>query len=323
MARVGKAYVEANLVYCLLRLLICQEEHPLDIYTIQASDIQVFVERKSNFFNFFLLDRRVELPDPVLADDAADTQDSFSLSHNDDGLDDDEEIHRIDSNSPRGDAALATTTPSTTLENPTSTEDLTEEKANKLMDEMLRSLSRAAQEGSFQGALMEHKEKLTTKLKAIQTTRRKSTVMQEGVKIVQHVSKAVVEKTQTVQQVVRPTRRAPLPNEKVPYVRIGRIMIDELRIFTRDHAMPEKPKRRLSSWKRPIFIPEVRIRPSELCPSMTAKDSNNWPLLYQPIDACIDVVWKRVLAEGAKTNSGRIFQAAVQEVLDCWLEQDM
>ena len=63
-ARIGKVYVEANLVSCLFSLWFLWEELPLDIYTILVSDIQVFIERKHNVYNFLLLDPHVVVPVP-------------------------------------------------------------------------------------------------------------------------------------------------------------------------------------------------------------------------------------------------------------------
>jgi hypothetical protein len=40
------------------------------------------------------------------------------------------------------------------------------------------------------------------------------------------------------------------------------------------------------------------------------------PALYQPLPLCIDVVIQRVLAEVAKSNTGRLFQTALSEMAD-------
>ena len=48
---------------------------------------------------------------------------------------------------------------------------------------------------------------------------------------------------------------------------------------------------------------------------MSLNDENDKPALYQPIDKVVEVVWKRILAEIAKSQSGRLFHTAVGEVL--------
>jgi hypothetical protein len=78
----------------------------------------------------------------------------------------------------------------------------------------------------------------------------------------------------------------------------------------------EKTYRGKASWNKPITLKQIVIRSVELCPPVSVKDEEGLPALYQPIDALIDVVWKRILAEVAKTNSGHLFQTAMGEVLD-------
>ena len=382
LARVGKVYVECNLVLCLLSLWFLFEEIPVDIYTIDVSDIQFFVERRQTFFNFFLLDPHVELPDPrdigivESASSASDDDDdenenndndnassSFSPNNNNnnnknspDSVRRRRRRHHQQQDGLNIDTSLASWDEGNNDDGNDDDDDGTdeclspaEEKAQQLMSDMFRAISRAAQEGSIQGALVEHRQKITSKLKEIQTTK-KSAAMQEGVKIVQHVSKAVVTKTQTVQQVVQPVRKQ-LANEKDVYTRVGRIMIRDARVFTRDHFDTSaaaaaaaaasdsntnsngKNATKLSSssssssssahWNKPIVIQQVAVRASELCPPLSATDDDGLPELYQSFDKVIEVVWKRLLAEGAKSDTGFLFKAAMGEVLDYWMEKDV
>jgi hypothetical protein len=64
-ARIGKVYVESNTVQCLLSLFFLLEEIPVELYTVHLSDIQCFIERKHNMYNFFLLDPTMILPEIV------------------------------------------------------------------------------------------------------------------------------------------------------------------------------------------------------------------------------------------------------------------
>ena len=334
LGRVGKVYIESNLVQCILFDIFLGEKLPLEVRTVHASDIQGFVERKQNVFNFYLLDKEMILPEPQDLPDGDDDIHTPTTPH-------------VGSNGSHS-AASATTHGVATTATPTDTsmninssswdpdEPLdgtdadyeTSEKAQRLVDDMVRavqSLGRAAQEGSLQGALHEHRHNFTTKLRALQTSSKKSQAMKEGVKIAQEVGKAVAEKTQNVQHFVVPPRRKS-DGEKPPLCRIGRIVIRDARIFTRDHwddTVPTSPdseskpvNQGKASWNKPITLKQIVIRSVELCPPVSVKDEEGLPALYQPIDALIDVVWKRILAEVAKTNSGHLFQTAMGEVLD-------
>lgn len=63
LGRIGKVYVETNIVLVLLSMIFLLEEPPLELYTIHLSDIQVFVERQYNIYNFYLCDPHIILPD--------------------------------------------------------------------------------------------------------------------------------------------------------------------------------------------------------------------------------------------------------------------
>lgn len=316
LARVGRVHIQGNFIQCIFSFFVLREELPADIYTISASDIQVFIERRHNFFNFFLCDKHGLVPENIseLVGEADDEDPSFIMSHEDDENDD----------FVNGSIPLAES-----IDDMVSSANIApEEKAQMLMGDMLRAISRAAKEGSIKGALVEHRQKITDQLKALQVSK-KSVAMKEGAEIVQHVSEAVMKKSQTVQKVVQPARKESLKKEKVDRVRIGRMQIKDLRIFTQDHwevdankgPNPKRRKKSLSSWSKPIFIHKVDVRSSELCPPLSSKDDSDLPAIYQPVEKCLEVVWRRLLAEGAKTNSGHLFKTAMGEVLDYWIEK--
>lgn len=342
LARIGTVYVESNLVQCILFDVFLREKLPLELRTVQASDIQGFVERKQNVFNFYLIDKQMILPEPQdLPDEDDDTHTTTTTPHVDSNVS--PSAARASASGVAGATATATADTSMHTANSSSwdreepsadgtdADYETSEKAQRLVDDMVRavqSLGRAAQEGSLQGALHEHRHNFTTKLRALQTSSKKSQAMKEGVKIAQEVGKAVAEKTQNVQHFVVPPRRK-YEGEAPPLCRIGRIVIRDARIFTRDHwddtatsTGPDdddesKPiNHGKASWNKPITLKQIVIRSVELCPPVSVKDEEGLPALYQPIDALIDVVWKRILAEVAKTNSGHLFQTAMGEVLD-------
>ena len=57
------------------------------------------------------------------------------------------------------------------------------------------------------------------------------------------------------------------------------------------------------------------IRASELCPSMSMKDSQDLPAIYQNVDRVVEVVLRRLLAEIAKSNGGKLLSVSMGEVL--------
>lgn len=331
LARIGSVYVETNLVHCILSDLFLWEELPLELHTVIVSDIQGFVERKQNIFNFYLIDPHWILPDPqdIVGQDA---NTSFSR---------DEYVTEggavVGGGGVRTDTTMNPSSWEISAEESSHVTDAdyeTSEKAQTLLDDMVRavhSLGMAAQEGSLQGALVEHRQTITTKLRALQTSK-KTEAMKEGVKIAQEVGKVVVEKTQNAQQAAVPPRRE-IEGEKPVQSRIGRIVVRDVRIFTRDHwdntmvadddndditnnnGASSKGSSGKSSWNKPISLKQVVMRPSDLCPPTSAKDKDGYPALYQPIDRYLDVVWKRLLAEVAKTDTGHLFNTAVSEVL--------
>ena len=336
LARVGRAHVESNVLAIVLRFWCMGEEIPLDIHSVQLSDVQVFVERKQELFNFYLLDPHVQAPDPEpdqLGHDASELEASRNASRQRGGRDaagsDDlsvaEGSHSVNSNH----SSMAS------LDE--------QEKAQKLVDGMLRALGRAAKKGTIQDALMESRLSITSHLKALQKSSKKSEVMQEGVKIVQHVSKHFVEKERQLHQVVQPSRtKKDKAKEKIVYGRVGRIILQDARIFTRDNVyhFEETSKRKqggavevddqsapssttLTPWGKPIYLKQVILRAAELSPPLSCKDVNNtaFPAVYQPIDKILDIVQIRLLTEIAKSNTGRVFQNALGEMLDYWIEK--
>lgn len=80
LARVGKLYVECNLVKCLFFEWFVWEMKPIDIYTLEVSDIQAFVERKHHVFNFYLLDPHVTVPDPPATTTSNDNDNNVDFS---------------------------------------------------------------------------------------------------------------------------------------------------------------------------------------------------------------------------------------------------
>ncbi|EEC45954.1 predicted protein [Phaeodactylum tricornutum CCAP 1055/1] len=316
LARIGKLYVKTNVVYFLFSDWILGEEAPLEIYTLQLSDIQVFVERQQSFFNFYLLDPHNILPDPATLD-----LDGPGPTPRPGPYSDQSRTRRmlgIASPSP----------PAAGLDNDSRVDissDPSDHHAQKVVSDMIKAvhdLGKAAQYGSLQGALDSHRQTITSQLRKLKASK-KTDAMQEGVRIVQQVSKQVVEQTRGVKERgILPSRRTLPSNNRTLYARIGRVVLEDARVFTRDQFDEDK-RSSASSWNKPIVLQSFIIKSAEFCPPLAAKDDEGYPLLYQPINALLDVVWKRILGEIAKSNTNILLQTAVGEVLDFWMEKEI
>ena len=330
LARVGKIYVETNLFRVLLSMLLLGEEPPLEIYTLHLQDIQVFMERKEQVFNIYLLDPHNVIPDPQFDEE-------------------DDNNEKAGEGLSNRTATNTTATVEVVIDDTTGSEDLAEtstpaeqEKAKKLVDEMIKavqSLGKAARDGSLPEALQQQRQTVTNRLKQLQAKPIKSQAMRDGIKIVQHVSKAVVEKTQTVQKIVQQPDKRQLENEKIVYARFGRVVMEDLRVFTRSSltnggaaaatsdkngsSSDAEKNQPVNSWNKPIVVDHLAVRPSEFCAPLTINDENGLPVLYRPINYCMDAIMKRVVSEMAKSNTGRLLKTAMGEILDFWVEKEL
>lgn len=292
IARVGKVELEWNMWDVLYQLMQSFLQNPssflpnasnpvqppkVDCYTVQASDVQVFLERRQQIFNVYLLDPSLILPNPETIMTVASTTDSSN--HN--GHHKNENIESIGS-----DGSSSTTHTSATCD-----ELEAEQQAQELMTQLLEAMSNTKKKDAW-------REVLTQKLRELQG--RKTTVsLQEGVKVITKVGQAVAKST----QVMMPLRKDETDEDSIVYCRIGRVRLRHIRIFTRGAG----------TWKSSGFIPQLIVRAAELCPPMSSFEDATLPALYQPLDKLVEVVWKRVLTELAK--SGQLLDTAMGEVL--------
>ena len=72
-------------------------------------------------------------------------------------------------------------------------------------------------------------------------------------------------------------------------------------------------------WSKPIRIKEIAVSGAELCPPMRSRDENGLPGVGLPIEKVADILIKRLLAEAAKTNGGRVLHTAFGEVFS-WID---
>ncbi|CAB9511677.1 expressed unknown protein [Seminavis robusta] len=400
ICRIGRLYVEHNWITSFFTMVVKMacghgQKQILELYTIEVSDIQGFIERKQHIFNFYLMDQWLDLPDPKDLDDndkearkksqidpharphhhQQQSADVFSSINNanDGNRNDNQSEASVDFSMEHPDqveAAYAagnnnnTTTNTSVIEEDKDILDEQEDEiahrqAQQLVDDMfsaVKSIGRAAQQkGSFVGAFIEQRAQLATKLKQFKGTKNKTEAMQEGVKVIQRVGKAVAKKTKTLQNVMpkMPNRREP----DIPpvYGRVGRVIIEDARVFTRintnsttsmgastattstagtsvsgstidtskqftspgGHQPGAAPlEANEAKWNKPIGISEMVLRSAELCPPNSLLDDRGLPAVYQPLDTIADVVMKRALVGLAKSNTSRFLQTALGEFLE-------
>jgi hypothetical protein len=315
IARVGKASVECNAPITIFHIAFLRKELPIEVYSVQVSDVQVFVERYDNVFNVYLLDPNVVLPPPPPTprptNDTSDPRVSFSKESSTSGLNDSDSILET--------PLTATTTGDSAAQH--------KEQAQQLVQDMLQavqSLGRAAQQGSLQGAIKQQGMEMAEKLRGLS----KKENLEEGVRVMQQVGKVAVESFASPILLAPARKVGGGGGPKPPLARVGRIVLQEVRIFTKDswiQIVTEEEQQQSANggasaaagagWNKPIFIESLIVRASELCPPMSLKDDQQLPAVYQTIDKIIEIVWRRLLAEMAKSNTGRLFQTAVGEVL--------
>jgi len=440
LARIGRIHAEVNVPNLLYQILVSllwtfqppgsEPQSSIEVYTVLIWDAQVFIERRQYVFNFYLL----EVPDPteILKDeeDTAKTtkthtkkkkkQISTSVMNLTNEEHPSQRNNNNNNNLPSGDKD---TNNSIDDDDGTSSiaTDVSKEHANQLVNQMfsaVNSISLAAQQGSLKQQLLEQKNKFADRLKELQKGQgenfKVSDTVQQGARVMKHMSTAVATQTQGVQvlpQVPKkkqlgsstedekrgasssnPNRTVEEPREELPpYVRIGRVVLKDVRIFTRyshedgtrsheededsdgdDYSMgeekkveddiasnsseehddevveatqygveisrsatptmmnltPERPTAApptsttsthkptpTSGWNKPIYLEDVTVRAAELCPPMSLLDpETKLPAIYQRLDKVIDVVFKRILTEIAKSNTGKLLNTAMGEL---------
>ena len=397
IARIGKATVECNALITVFHGVFLRREVPIEAYTIIVSDVQVFVERRKSVINVYLLNPTLQLPPPPYArkvDDkgsaaAGHDQNDNVANNNDASQQSGPEIPTTSAASHPDTAECDNTRPenandsslqtgqkgSTTFfdtkssinplgEGASSEHDNHNQQAKVLVNEMLHAvqvLGGAAARGQLPGAIKRQGLELVGRLQGFRFREQQN--LEEGIRVMQQVGRVAVESIQSAPQLILPqpdnTRDMV---KKIIYIRIGRIVANDLRIFTKDSwingastqeefadsssgsaignqnksnnpsllspqndngtnkpatdtSTAEANMKHNGNWNRPIYIETMILRSSELCPPMSMRDDNNLPAIFQSADKIGEVVWRRILAEIAKSNSGRLFSTAMGEML--------
>jgi hypothetical protein len=345
IARVGKAKVEVNAPVTIFHELILRMKLPLEIYSVYISDVQVFVERHDQVINVYLCDPAAVLPTPpylnvkpVESERDDKLKEPGDLSRSNSG--DQEEI---DGSEAEDDTQILTGGNPSGMDG----KEKHKEQAQKLVHDMLHavhSLGRAAQTGSLNTAVKQQGIEIAEILRdGLSNRRRNTSELQQGVALMEEVGKMAVESLKTP-KLILPQRSVRPGMPQPPKARVGRILLKDIRIFTKDSwiQMSQDAKKnkttkykedtgvikdaeqdedaqglKKGNWNKPIFIQTLVVRAAELCPPMSMKDEDDqqFPALYQRIDKIVEIVWRRLLAEMAKSNGGRLFSTAIGEVL--------
>jgi len=176
---------------------------------------------------------------------------------------------------------------------------------------------------------------------------RTTMIAKEGIQLMKHVGKVVEKnvldmKSQVDSLAKPPPRKEGLVMDENPDLfRIGWIIIQDIRIFskdiilvrgsssfedisnaevsreennTNDYQVKRREQINSSGWSKPILVKEVVIHPTELCPSSLEKDDDNAFVIGQPIEHVLQVVLIKTLKEMAKCNTDRLLNTPFSEV---------
>ena len=316
-----------------------------DIYTVLVEDVQVFVEKRRNVFNFHLLDASLDIPDhdPIMKEYNKRKEREALLDS--DKNNNDTKSQGLDAEEQRGDAASGRDVISPLREK--------EDEANKIIEKLVGTVSnlgKAAGEGGSQGlkvALINQKDSLVKNLKELHSKspaspfgRRQGSDYKEGWSQQKNKAKTLGNALgQVVEQNVSdikhqmgflqkpPPRKEGWPSPAPDYIRVGSLMLREGRIFTK-HVLVGKVEEdtiefsekgnmdhHISGWSRPIVIHELALTGAEMSPSMSARDpQTGMPVVGIPMNRFLDIISKKMMAEVAKYNTGRLFQTAFGDV---------
>jgi len=349
ISRIGKIYVHVSMLSMLDESTIIPLQKISgywwkDIHEIYIEDIQVFVEKRKNVFNFNLLDPSLEIPDPPVTNSSRQRQLETIAAENL-SAQCPSKTFQMQDNSPRNSSLKVSADErhqSDLAHDPASDnndETAAQVKANEIVTSMLKTVStlgKAANEGGKEGlerAFMFQKEGINNRLREISArvklARKGESVEQlaiESMKVIRQVGKTVEKNVTEIHQSLKP------PGKKKGYVtsnqneiwRVGRIVGRDIRIFTKDVILSRsnngnggKPNE--LCWNKPILLKEVVMSGTELSPSITERDENGMPPIGLKLTKIQDILLKKLFGEMAKTNSGRLLKNTFGEVF-AWMD---
>jgi len=359
LARIGR--IEATLNFAsviqLPRIGRILDHSFFDIYTVLVEDVQVFVEKRKNIFNFHLLDPSLDIDEHVMEEYKETKRRKEGPEVIDQGGLNVSKSLSLDREEERGDSVGVREEGVLTRER--------EDEANKIVEKLVGAVSnigKAANEGGSKGlqsALRNQKSGLVENLKKLHTqklvrgastdTGRDSwkSKKKHGVSVMRELGKVVEKNVSDIKNQIAILQKPPEKKQgwvtKQPDdVRIGSILLREARIFTKDilvakggngddaanvtsvlvaersssrGSKEEKASNTSCGWARPIVIFELAITGAELCPPLSARNSQTgMPRVAISMDRLVDIILKRIMAEIAKSNTGRLFSTAFGDV---------
>lgn len=266
IARIGKATVECNAPITIFHALFLRREIPIEAYTILVADVQVFVERRDSLINVFLLNPTLQLPPPPgrIDDKTYYRDDEVNGDHrkdiNSDNDDNDNMTIHPTKEGPASVISKKENTEQTEMSSPLlSTKDKNDsllnpvhgktaatlsdgeessnhnQQAKVLVNEMLHAvqlLGGAAARGQLPGEIKQQGLELVGRLRGF----REQENLEEGFRVMQHMGKVAVESLQNGPRLIlpKPDTSRESKKKKIIYIRVGRIAIDDMRIFTKD-----------------------------------------------------------------------------------------
>lgn len=323
----------------------------VDVYTVLVEDVQVFAEKRINVLNFHLLDPSLDIPDPCVTMEQYNKlmrrKQEFG-GINGQGSGSSKSIN-MDREEERGDLASDREEGSLVRERKEKANEIVE----KLVGAVSR-IGKAANEGGskgFQSALVQNLKELHTQTKTepIPGCNNWKSKKEHGVSVMRELGKVVETNVRDIKDQVLflnapPSKKQGWESMPPDYIRVGAILLREARIFTKDILVAkggngddvvnvsseivskssslslkgekvDNPGNRRLGWARPIVIFELAMTGAELCPPMTARcPETGMPVVGISIDRLGDIVLKRIMAEVAKSNTGRLFQTAFGDV---------
>lgn len=405
--RVGRVDVKFALLSVIDILRPIMDIPVIDIYSIHVDDLQCFVEKRRNVFNFHLLDPSLDVPladevmkslqeskqieQTIILNNTTSSGDStIGVINNDDhnsktspsflsndlgtsshSMNNEFKNHNFDK---ENDINLESSNPtnhfSDTNENSETTSNLKDHKqknnnaANRIVTKLISNISVP---DSSNNPLSDFKNNFVTQLKDIQNRFQYDNNNNSALALGSMLANRTVEAFQEigkVHEIVKEVKHqvdslSKPPPKKEGYVappidniRIGRIVVEEVRIFTRDiildrhgtennensmdgfvereknvtalkTGLPINAVGKIGScrgWQKPIYISKFCISGAELCTPSFARDENCYPIIGQNVEGVASVLIKHVAAELAQRNAGRVLLDNAYSEIYSWMK---
>lgn len=355
-----------------------------DIYTGLVEDVQVFVEKRRNVFNFHLLDDSLDIPDGgvVMEEYYRRRNKGLVISSSENCVNNEkhqqQQHHVVQDQGILGDESDSLLTLSQSMSLNADDDRLDDSIAREAgsqsrekLDEAaviveklvgaVSNLGRAATDGgskALHSAIKNQKENLVKSMKMLHSSttasaaaatdnepvaKPKKDKVAESVSVIRQLGKVVEQNVTDIKDQMSflqkpPKRKEGLPKKKVDIVRIGSLLLREMRIFTKDVLVQKSnavvPNDGVPSntpadtangdasiplnqtgWSRPIVIWELAFAGAEFSPHVSARDTTTGlPVVGIPVDRAVDIILKRLMTEAAKSNTGRLLETAFGDV---------